>query len=88
MANRIIRMRGMFVSALEKHHCPGSWDHVKRQIGMFSYTGIKPEEVAALKKDYSIYMLGSGRASMSGLREENVDYVAKAFKEVLSSGGS
>ena len=29
-------------------------------------------------------MLGSGRASMSGLREDNVDYVAKAFQEVLS----
>lgn len=33
---------------------------------MFSYTGLTPSQVYALKDKYHIYLLKSGRASISG----------------------
>ena len=33
---------------------------------MFSYTGLTPKQVYALKDQYHIYLLKSGRASISG----------------------
>lgn len=33
---------------------------------MFSYTGLTPKQVYALKDKYHVYLLKSGRASISG----------------------
>jgi len=35
---------------------------------MFSYTGLNPEQVQALKEKYHVYLLKSGRASISGCK--------------------
>lgn len=35
---------------------------------MFSYTGLTPEQVQALKEKYHVYLLKSGRASISGCK--------------------
>jgi len=86
MAGRIQRMRALFLEALERSGCPGEWGHLARQRGMFGFTGVGREEVRRLKKEYSIYMLDNGRISLSGFNEGNVDYVARAFTEVLGGG--
>jgi aspartate aminotransferase len=36
---------------------------------MFSYTGLSPKQVYALKDKYHIYLLKSGRASISGCKD-------------------
>ena len=36
---------------------------------MFSYTGLTPKQVYALKDKYHIYLLKSGRASISGCED-------------------
>jgi aspartate/tyrosine/aromatic aminotransferase len=38
------------------------------QNGMFSYTGLTPGQVQTLKQKYHVYLLKSGRASISGCR--------------------
>jgi aspartate aminotransferase len=50
---------------------------------MFSYTGLTPSQVYTLKDKYHIYLLKSGRASISGLSPKNVNYVARAIDEVV-----
>lgn len=35
---------------------------------MFSYTGLTPKQVQLLKEKYHVYMLKSGRASISGCK--------------------
>jgi aspartate aminotransferase len=35
---------------------------------MFSYTGLTPKQVYALKDKYHVYLLKSGRASISGCK--------------------
>lgn len=54
----------------------------EEQNGMFSYTGLTEKQVLALRKEH-IYLLTSGRASISGLNRDNVALVAKAFDKVV-----
>ncbi|PQE18767.1 aspartate aminotransferase protein [Rutstroemia sp. NJR-2017a WRK4] len=55
------------------------------QIGMFSITGFSKAQVVELKEKYHIYLLPTGRISIAGLTETNVQYVASAFDEVIRS---
>jgi hypothetical protein len=62
MADRIISMREALYDLLQnKYKTPGDWSHVKKQIGMFSYTGLKPEQVDALATHASIYLTRDGK---------------------------
>lgn len=45
MANRIIKMRDQLVAGLKKEGSTHDWQHVIDQIGMFCFTGLKPEQV-------------------------------------------
>lgn len=40
VAGRILKMREMLRGALEELKTPGNWEHITKQIGMFSYTGL------------------------------------------------
>ena len=53
------------------------------QRGMFSYTGLSPQQVDRLRDEFAVYLVGSGRMCVAGLNNRNVDYVASAFAEVL-----
>lgn len=83
MSSRIRRMRLALHNELGRLQTPGTWEHIVTQNGMFSYTGLTPKQVYALKDKYHIYLLKSGRASISGLSEGNVAYVAQAIDDVV-----
>ncbi len=51
--------------------------------GMFSYTGVTPEQADALREQHGVYVLRSGRMCAAGLNASNVDRVAEAFAAVL-----
>ena len=53
------------------------------QRGMFSYTGVSPEQADALREQHGVYVLRSGRMCAAGLNANNVDRVAAAFAAVL-----
>lgn len=40
MSSRIKQMRSALKAALTAKGTPGSWEHITRQIGMFSFTGL------------------------------------------------
>lgn len=48
MADRIISMRTQLVSNLKKEGSSHNWQHITDQIGMFCFTGLKPEQVNAV----------------------------------------
>jgi aspartate aminotransferase len=83
MASRIQRVRMSLKSELENIGAQGNWDHIERQIGMFSYTGLSKTQVRRLKEVHHVYMLENGRMSLSGLNGKNVAYVARAIKDVV-----
>lgn len=45
MADRIIKMREQLVAGLKNEGSTHNWQHVIDQIGMFCFTGLKPEQV-------------------------------------------
>ena len=82
---RILKMRKLLKEALLANSCPGNWDHVTNQIGMFSFTGLTPEQATAMIEKHSIYMTVNGRISICGLTEKNVQYVADCIKECVKN---
>ncbi|KAJ9318548.1 hypothetical protein DTO271D3_1210 [Paecilomyces variotii] len=83
MSGRIIEMRKGLRSRLEAKGTPGTWDHITSQIGMFSFTGLNPNQVQVLREKWHIYMTKNGRISMAGLNTHNIDYVAEAVDSVV-----
>ena len=45
MSGRIISMRHQLVANLKKEGSIHDWTHITDQIGMFCYTGLKPDQV-------------------------------------------
>lgn len=84
IADRVLLMRKMLHEKLLQLGTPGNWDHIINQIGMFTYTGLNPQQVATLTDKYHIYLMSSGRVNMAGLTTKTVDYVAEAIHDVCS----
>lgn len=82
MADRIISMRHSLVDFLTKEGSQRSWSHITNQIGMFCFSGLTPEQVDRLTKEYSIYLTRDGRISIAGLSSKNVQYLAHAIHQV------
>lgn len=82
MATRMRNMRVRFVEALKAAGSTLDWSHVTNQIGMFAFSGLTPEQVDRLEKEFHIYMTRDGRMSISGLNDHNIDYIARSFHEV------
>ncbi|KAJ7070979.1 glutamic oxaloacetic transaminase AAT1 [Mycena amicta] len=79
MADRIISMREALYNILSKDlKTPGEWGHIKSQIGMFSFTGLKKEQTEALAQKAHVYMTADGRISMAGLNSNNIAYFAES----------
>lgn len=45
MADRIISVRTKLRDNLKKEGSSRNWEHITNQIGMFCYTGMKPDQV-------------------------------------------
>ncbi|CAK5098908.1 unnamed protein product [Meloidogyne enterolobii] len=82
MANRIITMRDQLKELLIRAGSQRNWDHIVNQIGMFCYTGISPEQVDRLTKEFSIYLTRDGRISVAGISSKNIEYLANALHQV------
>lgn len=48
MADRIIGMRTALANNLKKEGSSKGWQHITEQIGMFCFTGLKPDQVNIL----------------------------------------
>jgi aspartate aminotransferase len=82
MADRIISMRTSLVGNLKKEGSTLDWQHITNQIGMFCFTGLKPDQVDRLTKEFSIYLTKDGRISVAGITSGNVGYLANAIHQV------
>ena len=82
MADRIISMRDKLKAGLEREGSTLNWQHITDQIGMFCFTGMKPEQVEQISKKHSVYLTKDGRISIAGISSNNVDYLAHAMHDV------
>jgi aspartate/tyrosine/aromatic aminotransferase len=85
MADRLNEVRQLLHTQLGEADVKGTWDHVIKQRGMFSYTGLSKDTVARLRSEYHIYMLTDGRISLAGLNKGNTGRFVQALKEILGT---
>lgn len=85
MRDRINSMRHLFVETLNEKGVQTDFSFIARQRGMFSFSGLTPDQVKALRDKYAIYIVGSGRISVAGMTEESMDYLCSAIAEVLTA---
>lgn len=80
-------MRRLLRNELERIQTPGTWSHITEQIGMFSYTGLSEKVCNILTNKYHVYLLKTGRISMSGVNKQNVKYLAQSIKSAIIEAG-
>lgn len=85
MHDRICEMRRALAEAGEAEGADLSF--ATKQKGMFSFTGLTPEEMDRLREEFAVYGVRNGRICVAGLNHRNVGYVAKAMAAVLKARG-
>lgn len=83
MRDRINGMRGLLVQKLNTNSVGVNFDFIERERGMFSFLGIKPEQVKQLREEYGVYMVDSTRINVAGVNSGNVDYLSESVLAVL-----
>ncbi|WP_434591089.1 aspartate/tyrosine/aromatic aminotransferase [Pseudomonas sp. R4-83] len=81
MRLRIAQLRSGLVEALEPHGLRERFAHIGVQRGMFSYTGLSPEQVQHLRERHSVYMVSSGRANVAGIDATRLALLADAIAD-------
>lgn len=82
MRLRIAQLRSGLVEALQPHGLRERFAHIGVQRGMFSYTGLSPEQVKQLREHHSVYMVSSGRANVAGIDATRLALLAEAIASV------
>ena len=85
MRRRVADLRTGLVEALRPHGLAERFAHIAEQRGMFSYTGLTPAQVQRLRDEFSVYLVSSGRASVAGMSEARLDYLAGAIARVCQA---
>ena len=83
MRQRIAEMRSLFVKTLADAGATQDFSFIEEQVGMFSFSGLNKTQVDRLKKDYAIYIVGSGRINVAGMNQDNLPRLCQAIVEVL-----
>ena len=83
MRERIKKMRHLFVQLLKKYGAEQDFSFIMEQNGMFSFSGLSPEQVDRLKEEFAIYAVRSGRINVAGITEDNIRYLCESIVKVL-----
>ncbi len=83
MRERITGMRSLLAEGLIAEKGEESFGFLRKQSGMFSFSGLEKQQAESLKTEHGIYMTNDGRISICGLNQENIDCVIKAILSVL-----
>ncbi|SIN82314.1 amino acid aminotransferase [Salinivibrio sp. ES.052] len=83
MRDRIKTMRTEFVKTLKEQGVSRDFSFIEQQNGMFSFSGLNKEQVNALKAEYGVYIVGSGRLNVAGMTHTNMLPLCTAIAKVL-----
>ena len=82
MRVRIKQTREALVQKLAEKAPGRDFSFVRKQVGMFSYSGLTKEQVGKLREE-SIYAVDTGRICVAALNSKNIDLVVDAIAKVL-----
>ncbi|PSV53230.1 amino acid aminotransferase [Photobacterium sp. GB-3] len=81
MHSRILTLRQGLTQAIRQRGSE-QFDFIEQHKGMFSVTGLTPEQILTLREQYGIYAVGDGRINIAGLQEKHIDHLADALVSV------
>ncbi len=82
MRRRMLSLRERFSASLRSAAGSDRFSFIAAHRGMFSLSGATPDQVAALKNDHAIYVIGDGRINVAGLPQDELGRLAEAFVAV------
>ena len=84
MRDRIRAMRTGLVERLTQRGVKRDFSFVTRQRGMFSYSGLTPQQVDRLRDEFGIYAISTGRICLASVNSRNIDAIADAMAAVIA----
>ncbi len=84
MRNRINGLRRSLANALRQETGSDRFGFLSAQQGMFSVLGGSEAQIARLREEFGVYLVGGGRLNTAGLTDASVPRVAKALATVLT----
>jgi aspartate aminotransferase len=85
MRTRLSGLRQFLVDQLDARGVAMDFSFIAKERGMFSFLGIKREQIIRLREQYHVYMVESSRINLAGINRKNADYVADSIAAVLKS---
>lgn len=85
MRERIQEMRVRMADSLHQRHPDRGFEAIKVQKGMFSYTGLSPDEAVRLREEHEVYALETGRVCVAALNAHNIDRVLDAIDAAVKT---
>ena len=82
MRASMLGLRRGLADALRRETNSDRFDFLAAHRGMFSRLGATPEQVAALRRDHGIYLVGDSRLNVAGLPTDELDRIARALVAV------
>ena len=79
MRDRMLDLRRRTAEVLRCKSNSDAYDFIARHRGMFSLAGTTVDQVARLKDEFAVYMVGAGRMNVAGLAEDRIDHFADAL---------
>lgn len=78
----MLRLREQLAAELRNLSGSDRFDFVAQHRGMFSRLGASPQQVARIKEEFGIYMVGDSRLNIAGLNDQTIPILARAIIEV------
>ncbi len=78
----MLRLRKQLADALRAETGSDRYGFIAEHRGMFSRLGLSEEQVAELREEHAIYMIGDSRFNVAGLNEKLIPTIAKAIVAV------
>ena len=75
----MIALRETLAAELRQLTNSDRFDFLARHRGMFSRLGATPEQVAKMREDHAIYMVGDSRMNIAGLNARTIPVLARAI---------
>ena len=82
MRDRIKEMRAALVAGLQAEGITDDISFITDQVGMFSYSGLRKDQMVRLREEFSVYGTDKGRICVAALNPKNIEHVAKAIAAV------
>lgn len=78
----MLRLRERLAAELRDLSGSDRFDFIVHHRGMFSRLGATPQQVARMRDEFGIYMVGDSRLNIAGLNDDTIPVLARAVIEV------